>query len=70
MEKNYKKDIPFLLLLFYKPKSQENEALGPSQNCTLLLNYQIPNSKCSSQGMDEHVDSSKTLMGKVVWLVL
>lgn len=27
-EKIHKKDIPFL---FYKPKSQENEALGPSE---------------------------------------
>lgn len=34
------------------------------KNCTLLLNYQILNSKCSSQGMDVHVDSSKTLMEK------
>lgn len=35
---------------------------GPSKNCTPLLYYQIPKSKCSSQGMDIHVDSSKTLM--------
>lgn len=37
---------------------------GQAKNCALLLNYQILNSKCSSQGMDIHGDSSKTLMEK------
>lgn len=38
MEKKYKKDISFL---FYKPKSQENEALGPSKK--LHTAAELPN---------------------------
>lgn len=67
MKKKYKKDIPFY---FTNRKARKTEALGPSKNCTLLLNYPIPNSQRSSQGMDVHGDSSKTLLEKVVCLVL
>lgn len=75
---NMKERYPFL---FYKPKSWENEALGPSKttttttrtkkkNGTWLLNYRTSQSRGSSRGMDAGVDSSKTLMERVVWLVL
>lgn len=66
MKKIYKR-FPFL---FYKPKSQENEALGPSKKLHTAAELQILNSKCSSQEMEDvHGDSSKTLMGKKSRLV-
>lgn len=63
---NIKKDIP----LFYKPKSQENEALGPSKKRHTAAELPDIAKHRFQPGMDARVDSSKTLMERVVWLVL